>query len=150
MTIDTDGSLRRCALRPDFRRWARAAVIAALLVRGCDGSGEEWHEQARTAAVGFLDELRAGRLEPAWQGCSTEFKSLMGLENLRDYVRTHAALKSTAEFTEARPINRNGQTMAECLFTGSSKQRGKEVTSTIKVLVASADQGWKVEQVAVE
>jgi hypothetical protein len=124
--------------------------MAALLVAGCGGSGGPWYEQARTAAVQFLDELRAGRLEPAWQGCSIEFKSLMGLENLRDYVKTHAALKSAAEFAEARPIQRNGQAMAECRFRGTSKQRGKEVTTTIKVLVASAGEGWKVEQVVVE
>jgi hypothetical protein len=121
-----------------------------LLVAGCGRSAGQWDEQARTSAVQFLDELRTGRLEPAWQSCSTEFKSLMGLENLRDYVKTHAALKSPAEFTEARPIDRNGQTMAECRFRGTWKQRGKEVTTTIKVLVASADEGWKVEQVAVE
>jgi hypothetical protein len=125
-------------------------MIAALLVAGCGWSGRQWDEQARSAAAQFLDELKAGRLQPAWQNCSTEFKSLMGLENLRDYVKTHAALKSAAEFTEARPVERNGQTMAECRFRGTSKLRGKEVTNTIKVVVASAGEGWKVEQVAVE
>jgi hypothetical protein len=143
-------SVRVGVRRPDFRPGVRTAVIAALLVAGCSGSGGQWDEPARTAAVQFLDELRAGRLEPAWRGCSTEFKSLMGLENLRDYMKAHAALRSAAEFTEVRPIQRNGQTMAECRFRGISKQRGKEVTATIKVLVASADEGWKVEQVVVE
>lgn len=124
--------------------------MVLLLAAGCGGSGGPWDEQARTAAAQFIDELRVGRLEPPWQGCSAEFKSLMGLENLRDYVKAHAALKSTAEFTEARPIQRNGQMMAECRFRGTSKHRGKEVTTTIKVLVASAGEGWKVEQVAAE
>jgi hypothetical protein len=136
--------------RPNFLPGLRSAVVAALVIAGCGGSRVPSDEQARTTAVTFLDELRAGRLEPAWQGCSTEFKSLMGLENLRDYVKTHAALKSEAEFTEARPVERNGQTMAECHFRGTWKKRGKEVTNTIKVLVASASEGWKVEQVAVE
>jgi hypothetical protein len=143
--------LRFVSVRAGVRRpGGRTAVIAAPLVAGCGGSGGQWDEPARTAAAQFLDELRAGRLEPAWRGCSTEFKSLMGLENLRDYVKVHVALKSAAEFTEARPIQRNGQTMAECRFRGLSKRRGKEVTATIKVLVASADEGWKVEQVVVE
>jgi hypothetical protein len=137
-------------VRLDFRRYGRETVIAAMLVGGCGGPGGPWDEQARVAAVQFLDEVGAGRLERAWQVCSTEFKSLMGLENLRDYVKTHAAPKSAAEFTEARPIDRNGQTMAECRVRGTREQRGKAVTSTIKVLVASAAEGWKVEQVAVE
>ena len=75
------------------------------------GSNGPWDEQARTAADLFLDDLRAGQPEPVWQGCSTEFKSLVGVENLRDNVKTHSALKSAAEFTKARPIERNGQTM---------------------------------------
>ena len=65
----------------------------------------------------------------------------MGLENLRDYVKTHSALKSVAEFTEARPVKRNGQTMAECRFRGTSKERRKDVPATIKVLVAAVDEG---------
>jgi hypothetical protein len=126
------------------------AVIAAIFSAGCGGSRGPLDEPARTAAVVFLDHLRAGRLEPAWQGCSTEFKSLMGLENLRDYVNNHSALKSAVEFTEARPVERNGQSMAECRFSGTTKQRRKDVPATVKVLVAAEDEGWKVEQVAVE
>ena len=54
----------------------------------------------------FLDELRAGRLEPAWQGTSTEFKSLMGLENLRDYVKTHPALKAPGRVCRVPDVRR--------------------------------------------
>jgi hypothetical protein len=97
----------------------------------------------------FLDELRAGRLEPDWKCCSSEFESLMGLENLRDHAKTRAALKSAAELTETRPIKRTGQTMTECRFRATEKQRGNEV-STTRVLVAPADEGWKVEQVVLE
>jgi hypothetical protein len=136
--------------RSDLRMRIRAAVIAALLGAGCSGSAGTGDEQARTAAVGFLDDVRAGRLEPAWQASSTEFKSLMGLENLRDYVKTHSTLKTVAKLTDLRRIQRNGQTMAECRFSGTSKQRRKDVPAIIKVLVAAADEGWKVEQVAVE
>jgi hypothetical protein len=150
MNFSRSVAVRAGLARSNFRLRVAVAVIAALNGAGCGGSTGPWDEQARTAAVGFLDDVRAGRLEPAWQGCSTDFKSLMGLENLRDYVRTHSEFKSVAEFTEVRPIKRNGQTMAECRFRGTSKQRRKDVPSTIKVLVAAADEGWKVEQIAVE
>jgi hypothetical protein len=56
---------------------------------------------------------------------------------------------SSAELTETRPIKRNGQTMTECRFRATAKQRGKEV-STTRVRATSADEAWKVEQVALE
>src|SRR5262249_16890319 len=107
-------------------------------------------EDGRAAAVQFLDELRAGRLEPAWQGSSTEFKSLMGIENLRDYVKTHPALKGPAEYAESHPMNRDARTMAEYCFRGATQTRGKSAPATIKVLLAVGDDGWKVEHLAVE
>lgn len=140
-------------------RWsARAGVSAALMAlvaAGCGRAGSGGVDgEPRAVAVRFLDELKAGRLEPAWEGASTEFKSLMGVETLRDYVKTHPALKAPAEFAEARTIDRGGRAMAEYVFnataTAKAKARGKPVASTIKVLLASGDGGWKVEQLTVD
>lgn len=132
-----------------MRPVAVAALMAAVMA-GCGRTGSAIDEETRAVAVQFLDELRAGRLEPAWQGTSTEFKSLMGVENLRDYVKTHPALKAPAEHAETRTIERDGRTMAEISFRATTQVRRKTVPATIKVLLAPGDEGWQVEHLAVE
>jgi hypothetical protein len=117
---------------------------------GCGGTGGAADDQGQATAIHFLDELRAGRLEPAWQAASTEFKSLMGIENLRDYVKTHPTLRGPAEYTEYRAIERNGRPMAEHIFRATTKVRGKPVSSTIRILLADGNEGWKVEHLSVE
>src|SRR5688500_19004049 len=98
-------------------RWSKRhtliVALATLIMAGCTGTTNEVGEEGRATAARFLDELRRGRLEPAWQDTSTEFKSLMGLENLRDYVKTHPALKAPAEYAESRTFDGNGRRMAE-------------------------------------
>lgn len=131
-----------------------AAALIALVAAGCGGSSGTGtvDDEGRAVAVQFLDEVRTGRLQPAWEGSSTEFKSLMGVENLRDYVKAHPALKAPAEYAEVRTIDQDGRALSEYVFRASAtpKPRGKPVASTIKVLLAAGDAGWKVESLAVE
>lgn len=136
------------------KRWCGRAGVATVLIVvvavGCGRTGSAGDEDGRAIAVRFLDDLRAGKLEPAWQGSSTEFKSLMGVENLRDYVKTHPALKAPAEYAESRTIDRDGLSMVEHIFHATTQVRRKPVSATIKVLLAAGDDGWKVEHLAVE
>ena len=118
-------------------------ALPLLLLAGCSRPDPATDDGARAAAVAFLDAIRAGRIEPAWQATSGEFKSLMGLQNLEDYVRSHPPLSAPAEFAEARPVDREGLNMAEYVF------RSPEAASII-VLVAENDGGWTVERLSVE
>jgi hypothetical protein len=121
--------------------------VAVLALFGCAGPASE---DSRAVSSRFLDEIRSGQVEPAWQGTSSEFKSLMGLENMRDYVKRHPILKTPAEYAESRTIDRNGRTLNEHVFRATTQIRGKPVTATIKVLLAAGDDGWKVEHLVVE
>lgn len=127
-----------------------SAAFLALITVGCGRTGTAVNDEPRAIAVRFLDELRAGKLQPAWQGASTEFKSLMGLENLRDYVKRHPALKASAEYSESRTIDRDGRALVESVFHATPRVRGKPVPAKIKVLLAAGTDGWKVEQLVVE
>jgi hypothetical protein len=124
-----------------------AGAFLLLALAGCGGAGSAGGEGGREAAVQFLDDLRAGRVEPAWQATSTEFKSLMGHESLRDYVKAHPALKGPAEYAESRPIE---GALTECRFRATTKTKGKSVPATIKVLVGPTGEGWRVEKLSVE
>ncbi|MDX2036589.1 MAG: hypothetical protein SFX72_08050 [Isosphaeraceae bacterium] len=132
-----------------LRRTALAAFLA-LTLSGCGGSGSDVGDDGREAAARFLEDLRADRLDPAWQATNPEFKSLMGLESLRDCVRTHPALKGPAEHVEARDTDRLGGSMVEHVFRAEGLVRGKPVRSTVKVLVAYVEGKWGVEQIGVE
>lgn len=129
-----------------------SVALIALVLTGCGQAAGTDGDEARTVAAQFLGELRAGRYEPAWQGTSVEFKSLMGVENLRDYVKTHPALSAPAESIETRTVDRDGHAMTESLFRATPPaRRGKEpIPATIKVLLAHGDEGWKVEHLSVD
>ena len=141
--------MRRVPERRPLPR-AAAALALALAVAGCGRSASEVEELGRAAAVAFLDDLRAGRVEPAWEGASAEFKSLMGLESLRDYVATHPALIEPAEYLESRPVEQGGRTMTEYAFSVAAQSRGDAAPGTIKVLVSEGGDGCEVEHLAVE
>ncbi|WP_165244917.1 hypothetical protein [Paludisphaera soli] len=136
--------------RPRAGRFLASFALVALMGAGCGRSGTQAVDESRAAAERFLGEVREGRFQPAWDGGSTEFKSLMGVETLRDLVKAHPALKSPAEFAESRAIERDGLAQSECVFRATAKVRGKPVTATIKVLVAPDADGWKVERLSVE
>ncbi len=129
---------------------AFALALVALTAAGCGRSATRADDDSRAAAERFLGEIREGRYGPAWEGGSTEFKSLMGVETIRDLVKAHPALKSPAEFAESRAIERDGAAQAECVFRATAKVRGKAAPATIKVLVGADADGWKVERLSVE
>lgn len=132
-------------------RTGMLAILLGLPHPGCGGPGGSAASGAgREAASHFLEELRAGRLRPAWEGTTPEFKSLMGLENLRDYVKAHPALKGPAEYVESRDAARDDHAMVEHVFRANARIRGKTVPARVKVLVAAADGNWGVEHLSVE
>lgn len=129
------------------------ALVALLLLAGCGGGGGAGatDEDGRALATRFLDEIRAGQIDPAWRdSTSPEFKSLMGAESLRDYMKAHPALKGPAEHAESHPVEHPGGPQFEHAFRGTTRIRNKTTPATIKVLVAPGDGGWKVEHLAVE
>ena len=132
----------------EWRLLPRTAALLALALAGCGRSASEVDELGRTAASGFLDELRDGQIEPAWEGASAEFKSLMGLESLRDFVATHPALRAPAEYAESRPSEQGG--MTEYVFEATPPSAGASAPGTIKVLVSEGADGCEVEHLSVE
>lgn len=135
------------------------AVAVSCLGIACVG-GSAVPADGQAAATTFLEEIRAGRIEPAWRATSVEFKSLMGLGTLRDYVRTHPALKGQAEFVEGRPVKSGGPELVEYKFRATApppaKGRGKKAGSgrsasaTIRVTTAREDGILKVDRLVLE
>lgn len=138
----------------------RAATLAGLLALAgfaCGGPSGAVTDEGREAATRFLDEVRAGRVDPAWQGTSTEFKSYMGLDSLRDYVKLHPALGGPAEFVEGHPIASGRGPAVVYTYKATAppraKARGKAAAKPVEavaVMMFREDGAWKVERLTAE
>ena len=104
-------------------------VVLALLIAGAVGAAAYLFlakpspvstTDGRAVAVEFLNLISSGQVDRAWEGTTAEFKSLLGLDGLREYVRRHPALKSTAEFASFTPTKREDYELRECRFTASA------------------------------
>lgn len=123
-------------------------LALALCGVGCGGGAAPGGDDAAKAAEAFLGELREGRVEPAWEATSAEFKSLMGLDALRDLLKKNTALNGALEFvgTRAGPAG-----LTECDFRGTNvPRRGKSRPVEVRVVLGPGGAGWVVEKLAVE
>ena len=112
-------------------------------------------DEGQGVAASFLDELRAGQVDPAWQATAVEFKSLMGADSLRDYVRTHPALKAKAEFVASHPVEASPGRRVNYQFQATpppTRTRSKTPPgpATIRVMLDFATSPPKVERLTVE
>ena len=136
------------------------AALAVLLCLGisCGGLSSSAPDDGQAAAEAFLDAIRKGQVEPAWTGTTAEFKSLIGLDTLREYV-----LETPADFVESRMIESGRGPMARYTFhaVAPTKTKGKAgkaakdaksapVDVTIQVTTCRTDGAWKVERLALE
>ncbi len=132
----------KARLRPLLATWG-IGLLACLGV-ACNRGSAEPPADGREVAESFLKDIRENRLESAWSGTTAEFKSFMGLQRLRQLVRSSPTFKEPAELSDSRSVTLNGLSMAEYTFRPMS---GK---STIKVLLGREQDQWKVERVSVE
>ena len=135
--------------------FALASLVAACLGVSCGRGSVARVDEGRRVASSFLDEVRAGRTEPAWKGTTVEFKSLMGADALRDLARNQPALKGTAEYVDSRPIDSGHLNLVEYRFRGAPTPPRKPSKSppapkTIRVLVSFEEDPPKVERLAVD
>lgn len=106
------------------------AVIAWLFMSA--GTPTPVADPAITAAA-FLAEIRSGQADSAWEGTGAEFKSYMGRDQFRQFVRSHAGLKSPAVAGDSVA---NGA-LRECAFTCGGLK--------VVVIVGPSGGQWKVE-----
>lgn len=96
-------------------------------------------DAARTIADAFLADVRGGKADAAWAGTSAEFKSLMGRDAFRAFVKSKKALKAPAEFERSERVERDGLHLVECHYR---TQGG----GAVKVILAPEAGAWKVER----
>lgn len=119
---------------------AMTAGLASLV--GCGSSAPP--DNGVDVATAFLADIRDGKVDSAWESTTAEFKSFMGKERLRIFVRQHPVLKKPAKSAGAQVVSVQGLSRNECTF------RPESGTENIKVLLAVEDGTWRVERLNVE
>jgi hypothetical protein len=95
-------------------------------------------DDPQTVAAAFLDQVRAGQVDQAWESSGVEFKSFMGRDQFRLLVKKHPELKGPA--TPGEVVNEGP--LRSCSFMCGKLK--------LAIIVASADGRWRVEGVKVE
>lgn len=129
--------------------------FAVCIGIACDRVSGGRLEEGRRVAESFLEEVRGGRTDQAWQSTTVEFKSLMGSGSLRDYVRARPVFRSPAEYVDARPLETGGGRLVEFLFRATppppkGHPRKTMGPQTIRVMVDFGETPARVERLAVE
>lgn len=144
----------RVGTRPRWSpRWIGVGVLAAVLLGALLWQAVAWlripstsSDEARPIAESFLGDLRSGkadRIDAAWATTTPEFKSDMGKERFRQFVRSKPQLKEPAEFADFHMTEANGLRVAECTFRTAKG-------AAVRVFLAPDERSWKVERVRVE
>jgi hypothetical protein len=141
--------MEKLHIRSSFHhsRWIISlSLLAALFAAGC-GSSVPPQAEGRAAAEPFLENLRNDKIDAAWESTSAEFKSDMGRENFRRFVKGHPVLKQPLDFAAYEPNQTNGLPFGACDFR---TPQSAPTSAKVRILVAREDDKWKVERVIVE
>lgn len=125
--------------------WQALVCIASAVSFGCSGQAPIPSDQGQSIAENFLAMVRSGKSDDAWAGTSAEFKSLLGKDSFRNYVRQNPALKSVSVFKSASPVENNQMKFVECIFTTSGAK-----PTRIKILLAPSSETWLVERISID
>lgn len=120
-------------------------LIAICVITGCGGQASLPDDNGKAIAETFLTNVRSGKVEEAWNETSTEFKSLMGRDTFRLYVKRQPVFKSEPVFDSAKPVENENMQMVECVFTVNKPKQAH-----IKVVLVPSDDSWLVERLSVE
>jgi hypothetical protein len=120
-------------------------LLISVTLGGCSSSPSLPADQGQSIAEAFLSEIKSGKLDNAWQETTPEFKSLMGKEAFRDYVKRRPALKSEIKFESAKANQTSTVKLVEFQFSAV-----KPKPSKITVMLSPSESSWRVERLVAE
>lgn len=154
MSLSNRNQIRRRSANLECRRGNNAfwilsalAMLAAIFIAGW------WYvnrpvstDNAEQEAIRFLDLIREGEVDLAWEGTTAEFKSFVGLDRLKTTVQQNSALRQPSEIFSSQKVNVGPLELLECLF---APENNPDIQ--IRVLLApTKKREWKVERLELE
>jgi hypothetical protein len=94
----------------------------------------------------FLQAIREGRPDDAWESTTAEFKSAEGRESFRARSK-HPALQQDLEFAGYKETEISGLIRGEATYRTPA---GTEPPATVTLLLANEGSQWKVEWMEIE
>jgi hypothetical protein len=120
------------------------AVLLAVLVTSWSGEAAPQEDEGRPIADRFLQQIRDGDVDAAWESTTADFKSDEGLESFRAFVAARPGLSKPAEFLRFEEISVHGLTRWKYTYrVGTPLPSG---ATEVGVLIANERGQWKVEQ----
>jgi hypothetical protein len=99
-------------------------------------------------ADAFLEQLRGGQYDAAWESTTAEFKSDEGRESFAKYVMSKPQLRQPLNFISYEVADQNGLKRGQCIYEPASAS--KSGPARIRLLVAQDGGQWRVEGIFVE
>lgn len=132
------------------RRTVLVAAIALACLAGVGYVALNWPkasldpgvDEGRTLIEAFLEDLRKGKAGVAWDGTSTEFKSIEGRESFVARVKATPCFREQFTFSSTQRIKVNKDERKEFVFVSSKS--GK----TVRLLIVRERGVWKVDRLA--
>lgn len=125
-----------------------ALIACPPLVVGCAGSSAPDDSEARSVIDHFMEQLRTGEVDAAWESTTADFKSDEGRDTFRQYVRERDVLSKPLEFVELQEVEVHGLKRWEAILRPLADQTDQPVT--VRTMIAQEAGVWKVERIEVE
>lgn len=123
-----------------------AGLLLLSAVVGCSLSGESevvTEEQGRPVAEKFLELIRGGKAEDAWDSTTAEFKSAEGRESFIRSLKGRKFLSESLTFDSVQTADMNGTKRNEFRFNSKDGH-------TVTVIVGPENDEWKVDWLKIE
>lgn len=134
------------------RARTRAAVVVGLLLAAVLGLLIAWgggetaptEDQGLEVAGQFLEQIRTGNLDAAWESTTSDFKSDLGRDAFRGLVAARPSLQAPAEYVGSEEVAVHGLTRWRYNFRLASPLPSG--SSDVGVLITRDADVWRVEQ----
>jgi hypothetical protein len=131
------------------RRGGRTQLIVLLVVLAISAIVAIWYwiqprtqpaaETGRQIATSFLDKIRAGHADQAWESTTAEFKSAQGKESFIQSTKYEQHAKKEMQFVSMQTVLVQEVPRAEYVFRSDDGQ-------TLRLVIGKESGQWKVDR----
>jgi len=100
--------------------------------------------EGRAVTEAFLERIRSGQPQQAWESTTAEFKSTEGRESFVRYVKKNVILSKPLTFVSVQMVTAQGQPRAEYIY------RSEKPPGNVKLLAGNDRGSWRVDRITID
>lgn len=101
-------------------------------------------DAGRAVADEFLELVRSGKSEQAWESTTAEFKSAEGRESFLQYVEEHPRLTRPLSFVSVQTVTVQNSPRAEYVY------RAEDAKTTVRLLAGNEQGAWRIDRISMD